>query len=429
MPDFVAISGSEADTVKTIKVNGVELGADRIYNVNDNIGTVLTVEYIANNGKEWKEAFAVTVVSNEGDVQNAFVTNMGAGKLEQGLDAGLTYSVNGDKYYALVNPIASDSFVFRAKFNVRNLESQILSFYDCYSSNKIVTWGINYNGVNLVLTINGKEEYKFSPNATYNDGTLEIYLHFNSETGRIADYNDLLIGYVTTYENGEEYVGFQENMAYISVSLNGANRLQYTLLRIGNQTFGTYSNMIAIGPQVVIDGELMSQYIQKGDIIEIPKAKGVDVVDGLFDVYVSVLAPNGSYIFQDEKADVVRNFTATETGIYRITYYSVDNHQGRGEATYDYTIPEYEGPAIIVNQSDIKVAVGEKFSIPQATATDNMTPEDQIMIYAFIIDENNHYTLAEGEYAISKAGKYTLVYVALDMSGNVSRKTVTIFVN
>ena len=428
LPDTTVISGAETEVVKTVKVNGTTLGADRVYAVSQTAGEFLTVEYISNNGKECKQTFEIEVVANTDDVRYAMISDIQNASLGSGLNGGLIYQVSGDKYIATPNPVSCNGFVLNANFDIKKLTSKTVYFYDCYSANKVLQLRFTANGAKFFMQVNGREEYNVSPSATFADGTANLYLNFDAKTGRISDYNDLSICYISDYLNGDEYEGFQENMAYVAIRFKDAQDMTYNLLRISNQTFGMYSNILAIGPQVAVDGDLISQYIDKGATVVIPRAKGLDLFDGVFEAYVSVIGPDDLYIFQDAKADTERSFIASDAGVYTIIYYSVDAHQGRAELLVEYTVPDYTAPVITVNTSKINIPVGLTFKIPEATVTDNITPVEQVKLYVFVIDENNHYTMVDDEYTIKKAGKYTLVYVAIDSSGNMSRQTVTIIV-
>ena len=429
LPEFTVSSASTNEIVQTIMVNGVELGLDRTYIVTDNVGSTLTIEYIANNGKEWKQTFTVEVLKDSDDVRESMVSDISGASLGSTMDGGLIYQVIGDKYIATPNPIASDDFVLNANLNFAKLDSYVVSFYDCYDSDKTVEFAFSLlSDGRILLKVNGGAEYKITPDSTFADGSVNLYLTFDSKKGRLANYKDVSLAYVSDYVNGEPYEGFKNNLAYVSVSFVNAKFMTYTLLRMSNQNFGKYSNMLAVGPQIAIDGDMSNQYAQQGDTVVICKAKGIDLFDGIFDVYVSVVGPDGSNLINGEKADVEKYIVLSAGGVYTVIYSATDLHGGRGELIFEYTVPEYIGPEISVNTTEIMVKVGEKFKIPTAIATDNLTPNELIDLYMFIVDENNHYTLVNGEYSIDKAGEYTLVYVAVDGSGNISRKTVTVVV-
>ena len=428
-PDISIISASTNEIVQAIKVNGTELGADRTYNVTEAVGSVLTVEYVANNGKEWSQTFAVEVLKNSDDVCESMVSNINGATLGNDLDGGLIYQVNGDKYIVTPNPVPSDGFVLNANLHFAKLDSYVVCFYDCYDANKTVELAFSMlSDGRLLLKVNGGTEYKITPDSMHADGRANLYLNFDSKTGRLSNYKDVLLAYVTDYVNGEVFEGFEDNLAYVSVAFVNAKNMTYTLLRMSNQNFGKFSNMLAVGPQIAIDGDMSNQYAQQNDTVVICKAMGVDLFDGIFDVYVSVIAPDGSLLISDEKADTEKSIVLSNSGVYTITYYSIDAHGGRGELLFEYTVPDYVGATISVNTTKIEVKVGEKFNIPTATVTDNLTPNELIDLYTFIIDENNHYTLVNGEYSLDNAGEYTLVYVAVDGSGNISRQTVLVVV-
>ncbi len=427
-PDFTVDSASANEIVKTIKVNGVALGADRTYTVTGETGSDLKIEYVADNGKEFKQTFTAEVIPNSDDVCELMVSDIDNAVLGQALDGGLIYQVSGDKYIASPQPICSDGFVLNANLDLTKLDTYTVSLYDCYDADKAVTFTFSALGTQVLMLVNGRTEYKFAPDATFADGSVNLYLNFDSKTGRLSNYKDVMLAYVTDYVNGETYEGFNENIAYASASFKGASDMTYTLLRLGNQIFGRYSNTLAIGPQISIAGDLMSQYINKGTTVIVPAAIGFDLFDGRFDVYVSVMAPDGSLVINGEIADTEKSFAANDYGIYKITYYSTDAHNGASETMFEYNVPEYIPPEISVDTTKIEAKVGEKFTIREATVTDNVTPSEMISLYAFIIDENNHYTMVSGEYSIDKAGEYTLVYVAVDLNGNIGRKTVTVVI-
>ncbi|KAA1246126.1 DUF5011 domain-containing protein [Aquimarina sp. RZ0] len=115
-------------------------------------------------------------------------------------------------------------------------------------------------------------------------------------------------------------------------------------------------------------------------------------------------------------------YTGTEMGNHEVDFKVVNSNSTRIEktsaVTITYTDPDIEAPVIVLNGApEITIKVGEEFTDPGATATDNIDASTLLEI------------LITGSVDISKPGEYIVTYSVTDSSSNtasITRKVTVI---
>ena len=212
----------------------------------------------------------------------------------------------------------------------------------------------------------------------------------------------------------------------MNVTLNGVKGdAAIRVKQIGNQTFSNLTSDRVI-PQIQTN-DFISHSGEINQAFKVPGAIAGDVLAP--HVTLSVIVKYGTQVIYDGAIDEDYYFTPSHYGKYTIKYKAVEN--GR-EATipYQVMIKDRVKPTIAVNGSLVEsIKVGEKITIPTATATDNETKSMKVSV--FITQPNGKMVvLEEGiiEFTPTMKGKHTVVYYVEDEYGNYvfSKHTVVV---
>ncbi|MFV0441924.1 MAG: S-layer homology domain-containing protein [Lachnospirales bacterium] len=90
-------------------------------------------------------------------------------------------------------------------------------------------------------------------------------------------------------------------------------------------------------------------------------------------------------------------------------------------AVYKDAEEDKEAPVIKLDKTEFEITLGEEFTLPTATVTDNV---DEEVSYVITLDGK----VVEGTYKPTEAGTYEFVYTATDEAGNESSVTVKLTV-
>ena len=151
----------------------------------------------------------------------------------------------------------------------------------------------------------------------------------------------------------------------------------------------------------------------------IPKAYVYDVLSYSSTVKMSVVTPDGMYIYQNvEPRECTIDFT--EYGRYRVSYTIADNG-GQGQSrtyTYIFNCLDKEPPTIVVEgQYQAEYKANKEIAILSAETTDNYS-ETSLTVWIYNESTMVRTPVEIGEKLKLQAGKYTLVYYAIDEDGN-----------
>lgn len=237
---------------------------------------------------------------------------------------------------------------------------------------------------------------------------------------------------LTVYDNGDEFDGFTSDKVYIGVTTkdNKADS-RYMVLTV-NENALSYRNQDNSAPSFSISGDyggkqkVNSEYVIKRGIcsdVFAPESNGT----------LSVTAPDGT-IMKDKNGKVLKDvpideeyvITLNQYGKYTVSYAisEVDWVGNRNKPNITVTVPDEEAPVIqFTKVPSATAAVGDVIVMPEYKVTDNISPESEITVRAFIINAQGKFIeLVDGANAIrcENTGKYTFIVYATDAAGNSS---------
>ena len=176
-------------------------------------------------------------------------------------------------------------------------------------------------------------------------------------------------------------------------------------------------------PSVSVDFTPASVYATT-EAIEIPTA----TVEGAEAVKAYIITPDGTKTELTEST-----YTPTEAGEYTLLYAAYDavNNFGYKAFTLNVAVRDNVAPELTLSsEASITVNVGEKVTLPTATAVDNLNGDVSSQVKVEIVG-TEHVTdrVPGGDYYPMTAGTQKVIYSISDTFGNIATKEVTITVN
>ena len=284
-------------------------------------------------------------------------------------------------------------------------------------------------GTAPTLLINGEKTYcKVSAvKSTYKELDLPEYYNreyytysFIIDGAKAALYNgeSLKIATIERWNSGLPFDGFEKGAAEVTFTVkNGKSNGALLLGKVSNQglTSVHLGDGEKIAPMIAFDGAFGSMSVEKDSEVLIPTAYVYDVFDGQSMATMSIMAPNGEYLKKNVSTAECK-FTASEYGIYYVSYDVRDLKGNRDTINYLIVVSDNIAPALTVNgtyQSEYKGEV----TVLSATATDNVDGELPVTIWIEKSDKTTREVQA-GETVSLEKGTYKIVYYAMDENGN-----------
>ncbi len=133
-------------------------------------------------------------------------------------------------------------------------------------------------------------------------------------------------------------------------------------------------------------------------------------------------------VITDEYGNVVKPEDTKKPGKYTYTYTAKDDAGNTAVDSFTVTVeeskkPDITPPVISGVPEDMNIQVGEDFTLPNVTATDNQ--DKDIEVELVITDEYGNVVKPEDT---KKPGKYTYTYTAKDDAGNTAVDSFTVTV-
>ena len=124
---------------------------------------------------------------------------------------------------------------------------------------------------------------------------------------------------------------------------------------------------------------------------------------------------------------LTNNGFEAEEGVYTVTYTVEDTYGLEGIFSYNVTVVSDNIPPVIsVDFADQEVSKGAIVSVPSATAQDDVS--SNVTVDVKVVFGTQEVAMDNNTFKAEQEGVYTVVYTAIDGSGNVTEKRVEITV-
>ncbi|MBO4594077.1 MAG: hypothetical protein J5697_00075, partial [Clostridia bacterium] len=414
--------------------------ADKIKPIVKTSGDLVIIKYSATlngNTESVEYGIPVLILRDENgvlEVKDLFVAENG-GYTEVD-NSGVMLNFSKASVFGFVNPVAADNLDVRFcgttdKIFYSKISFTISDFIDPSQSVKL----------NYIKTATGTRFY-FNDNdgltyACENDvfkNSNFITFNYNNNTMKFKyDKTKNSVGTAKEYCNGGSFAGFSSGLVYFTISVEDVTRVSsLTICSINGKTLMD-EEYDYIGPRILFGSDYGGN-VQINSVITAPSAKGVDIIDGVCDVKLTVKDVNGEFCYDVNgtllnKVPADRDYliTADKYGTYTMSYYSEDADTNKTNFSFKVSVIDEEKPEIRVTGLPTEGKVGEKVIVPNATAIDNIDSDLTVITY-FITPDGILYKLNTNAFIPKSVGKYIIRYSVRDRAGNLTIKDCPIVV-
>ena len=432
-------------------------------------GSSVTFSYsvVCNGGVGEKEEFGYTVplvdLPEQADGYFDYDTNVFATQYNKGGEAGyLSFitktGVTGEQAFRFVNPVGAEGFelAFSVPATAKNFQSFTIKLRDSVDASigfdmevRAMTSGpdastklfVRSCGVDYAMSgtfnqlVNGNEVASGTP------------LNLKYVNGKIMDYAKKTVFVPSVNYDGKAFNGFPSKKVFIEIQFNGVTgKAGITLTKLSTQTLGAIYSLAEEGgnvyyvstkftdtirPKIYLDEDIADEY-KLGQKVCIPYARAYDVLSPHVDVLVSLIDPNGDYLFKNEVARKDMYFNLTSYGVYTLTFYAKDAAGRSQTETYTISAKDSLAPTLVVKSKDVlNMKVGNSVTLKdlQAKAIIQDEYDTEPQLYVMVIAPNYLITVLTEEnpkFVFEKAGTYYIRWYAMDSNYNAVWKDVTV---
>lgn len=473
--DYTSVIGNKLKAVCEVTAQSADGSyAEKIENgvftpTKEKFGNSVTFCYsvVCNGGVGEKEEFGYTVplldLPEQADGYFDFDKSIFGVQYNQGGEGGyLSFTtktgVTGDQSLRFVNPVGAEGFelAFSIPANAKNFESFTIKLRDSVDASigfdleiRAMTSGpdasaklfVRSGGVDYAMSgtfnqlVNGKEVASGTP------------LNLKYLNGKIIDYAKKTVLTPSVNFDGKEFLEFPSQKVFVEIEFNGVSgKAGITLTKLSTQTLGAIYTLAEEGgniyyvatkftdtirPKIYLDEDIADEY-KLGQKVVIPYARAYDALSPHVDVLVSVVAPNGDYLFKNQVARKDMFFDMTSYGPYTITFYAKDAAGRFQTETYTISAKDSLAPTLMVNSKDVlNMKVGSSVTLNELKAKAIIQDERDTspQLYVMIIAPNYLMTVLTEQapkYVFEKSGTYYIRWYAIDSNYNAIWKDVTV---
>jgi len=384
-------------------------------------------EYVLNTQQI---AVVMPYTDNKLTVENYFVKTDGDYTWKK-TQTGINFEAEGNYSWTFAKDLVADnvSALVKGVDNGGNFNSLTFTITD--SENDNISLGVIFvrDGDNYYCYTAGK---RLALTQSFNVSSDTV--RFGYEDGRVfigGNYVD-----VSKDDSGNDFNGFPSGKIYFSMKVEADDSAQtaITLQKLCEYPF-TRATRDLVAPQIVILGDY-GGYYKPGDVYTITPAVASDVLDVNVSLTVTAYDPNGKIMksvdgIAIENADpsVAYKIKLEYYGQYDIKY-KVSDSNATDEISYVVNVPDTTAPEFVFKKGFKTTAkVGDTYFIPKFTVKDNLTAEEDIEVYKYVVNPDGRMIALKGDgFRFAKAGEYVFYLTAYDKAFNGKTVKVTVIV-
>lgn len=439
--DYSGANPAPVAATVSVVIDGAEVQVDGTYKPGEELdGKTVFVRYTARGaqGENMKD-YPIKIVNVKDD------TGIDFGKFFS-LEGKVTNNNKSTNFIAykssdpnnaklhFINPLPYREFSFKFMLNSENVGRADLYLTGIENPSQEVKVSFVKSGGGITLRINDGYDYETSYKLK-----SAMDLTYDPILDRIAS-NGVFYS-LDSFLDGTPFNGFDGEMVWFRVEFQGYSKTETLRVYSVNGQIFSEDSAEYIGPQIVRLGEYGGTHTI-GSRVSVAEAIAVDVLNPQVDFVVSVTGPDGEYIkdidglLLESVPYAQYQFDLTEYGRYTVTMIATDGAGNSGEIFYTVNVENTVGPVIHLSDNIPEtLRAGAKFTPPEATAEDDLTPSDQIIIRVFLsrpdgtVEQLNDPDNPEKKIEVTlTAGVYTLTYLAIDGNGNATFADYTVTV-
>lgn len=386
---------------RTIKVNGTKLGSDLSYNVTEEVGSELTVEYSAGGSTLVKK---IKVISPK-YIADYFLTDAE----KSGTAEGVQFRLDDDIQVQTANPMyVTDSNGFEIKFSVNDGASGCVIFKMSafYNENKTLVMCVDL-AKNVLRLNNDPTEYPIT-----RSGNIVTILYRDSQK-QIAS-----VATIKNFLNGTQF-DTMENMADFSLETSGfSSGDTLTLCSLGGMSLAqTYSNGEAneyrdnAVPTLVYE----SKNLISNGVLLAPATKAWKFLSGMTKVTVTVYSPDGNRLINNQPTVKDYYVAVDKFGSYSIEF---KVNYGNG------AVKKISLSATYLDETPITFEFSENLPTTKQVGEVLRMPEVKVLTannvkYYFCVTDTSGKSVILGEkdvITLSRLGNYKITFVIFNDS-------------
>ena len=280
-------------------------------------------------------------------------------------------------------------------------------------------------GDGLLFSVNGGKKVVMDGSFSNKDKKA-FGLLFDYVTFEFSDLSGAPLAAIETTLLGEKFEGFTSGEIYVEIQVIGITAVsEFSITWLNNQRINS-NKTDSVAPQLFINGTFSGRYVI-GTQLTLPTAVAYDVLAGVISTTVTVTAPDGSFVFDQEKTTEELLLKCTQYGTYTVRYEATDGN-GKLQAL-DLTVIIYDhvAPTLTWHKAlPERVKVGSTLKLPKYTVEDNMDAA-AVSVRIYLTDSTGTARAVDnGEISFAGEGIYYLNYYVQDGDGNVSVYTYRI---
>ena len=324
-----------------------------------------------------------------------------------------------------INYLSSYDFVLNFVINPEKTAYDTLDFYltDVMDSTNEVKISFSLSDLKVYVNDIDTGIIVSSTNLFDTEGKYFCELAFDSRTGTVSvDGAEYVI---------DNYGGTTKNLIKFNVVANGVHGdAGFTIRKVVNQMIRSTIKADAIEPSIVYNGKY-NVYENLGVKLTVFSAVASDVLSPLKNTYVKVVDDKGNVVNADDGTamnmvsfDKEYVITLSSYGLYTIEYYAEDNLGNYTLFSDTITVIDKVKPTIELKENLQKTAkVGDTITLPEITASDNLSTELTVQVYVLNPDNGLRTMLKGNSFVVSVAGVYQVSFMCVDDAGNVAFMT------
>ena len=330
-------------------------------------------------------------------------------------------STESTSKYQFVRELDAKKFSTQFKIleDMGNFEKVTFTLTDFMNANKVITMSVVNDDGSASLSVNGAKQTRL--NRAFESSTTNYILSLNENKITVGDTSVTFDSYV----DGTAFEGF--SFAYMDVTIEGASDNASMVISTLNSQPLNNLKMDALTPNTFFTGEYGGE-VGKGETYTVNPIYAVDVLDPYTEITFSVRVPSGGYAtstdgkeLKNVSATEVYTLIANEYGKYSFTYSYKDTSGNSDGFTVSLSVLDVVKPVVTPEKEVIRGKVGQALNVPAYQVTDDNTSTEDIIVSIQVIDsEYKLSTIKSGKtYVPTKAGVYTIRYMAIDGNNNL----------
>lgn len=324
-------------------------------------------------------------------------------------------------------PLTADGFSVRwngVDDSDRRVDSLAVTISD--KEQPALAVSLNYQKMNeqyCSAKYNGTGRTYLASGSLYKQNDTDTLLYYSREGSSFSDgaaFNVL----IEKYLDGSDFQGFPSGAVNMRMDITGQVGGSFCLKSINEQRFGTQYTEDDSEPVLGLPDHTEKALHQS--VVTVGGAVACDVLSSDASVTLTVKDPAGE-IVKDVNGTALEEvdgrqsyqFRVEQFGTYNIGYKTSDGINTSRSMGYRMNVMDNGSPVITIDKSIPALTVGQTYTFPTMTVTDNS--EDECVSWITVLHPSGILTREESSFVPEQEGNYTIIYMAVDNGGNVGK--------